>query len=108
MQPVRQWSPTVLPIAVRISETTTTCDCCCHWHAADLMAYVECQRNFRACVKAHKLALLAQRAFWRSLMRDDLHLSDMLSAMRAMQQAEQTAICVYKRCALMLGALSMD
>eukprot|EP00879_Flechtneria_rotunda_P032111 GHRR01035266.1.p1 GENE.GHRR01035266.1~~GHRR01035266.1.p1 ORF type:complete len:431 (+),score=120.72 GHRR01035266.1:122-1414(+) len=63
----------------------------------DLMAYVEFQRNFRACVKAHKAALLAQRAFWRSVMRDNLKLSDMLVAFRAMEATEQTAILVYKR-----------
>lgn len=66
-------------------------------YPADLMAYVECQRNFRACLKAHKVALLAQRAFWRLLMRDALHMSDVLAAMRLMQETEQTALYVYKR-----------
>jgi hypothetical protein len=52
----------------------------------------------RACIKAHKLALLSQRAFWRCVMRDSLSLADMLDALKAMQQAEQTATYVYKRC----------
>jgi hypothetical protein len=55
---------------------------------------------FRACIKAHKLALLSQRAFWRCVMRDSLSLADMLDALKAMQQVEQTATYVYKRCDL--------
>lgn len=51
----------------------------------------------RACVKAHKLALMAQRAFWRSLLRDSLKLTDMLASFKNMEAAEQTAIYVYKR-----------
>lgn len=57
-----------------------------------------CAAPCRACIKAHKMALMTQRAFWRSVMRDSIKLSDMLHAFKAMQQAEQTAIYVYKRC----------
>lgn len=51
----------------------------------------------RACVKAHKLALLAQRAFWRSLLRDSLQLKDILTSFKNMEAAEQVAVSVYKR-----------
>lgn len=54
-------------------------------------------RDRRACVKAHKLALLAQRAFWRSLLHDSLNLTDMLASFKNMEAAEQTAVYVYKR-----------
>ncbi|WIA38773.1 hypothetical protein OEZ86_002065 [Tetradesmus obliquus] len=64
----------------------------------DLMAYVDMQRQIRACMKAHKVALLSQRAFWRCVMRDSLCLADVLDSLQAMQQAEQTATYVYKRC----------
>lgn len=54
-------------------------------------------RDRRACVKAHKMALLAQRAFWRSLLHDSLNLTDMLASFKNMEAAEQTAVYVYKR-----------
>jgi hypothetical protein len=41
--------------------------------------------------------LLTQCAFWRSLLRDSLCLSDLLASFKAMEGAEQTAIYVYKR-----------
>lgn len=56
------------------------------WHAAR-----------RACVKAHKMALLAQRAFWRGLLRDTLQLNDILTSFKSMEAAEQVALSVYKR-----------
>eukprot|EP00878_Enallax_costatus_P043846 GHUV01051942.1.p1 GENE.GHUV01051942.1~~GHUV01051942.1.p1 ORF type:complete len:180 (+),score=56.23 GHUV01051942.1:655-1194(+) len=37
----------------------------------DLMGYVEYQRNYRSCVRVHKMALMAQRAFWNTLLRSD-------------------------------------
>lgn len=43
------------------------------------------------------MALLAQRAFWRSLMHDSLKLTDLLAGFKAMEAAEQTSIYVYKR-----------
>src|SRR5689334_280554 len=51
----------------------------------------------RACVKAHKMALLAQRAFWRGLLRDNLMLNDILIRFKSMEAAEQVALSVYKR-----------
>jgi hypothetical protein len=43
------------------------------------------------------MALLAQRAFWRSILRDSLRLNDLLAGFKAMETAEQTSIYVYKR-----------
>lgn len=41
------------------------------------MGYVEFQRNYLACVRAHKQALMAQRAFWNSLLRDTISFTDL-------------------------------
>jgi hypothetical protein len=43
------------------------------------------------------MALLAQRAFWRSLLRDSLRLTDILASFKSMEAAEVTAKYVYKR-----------
>eukprot|EP00775_Hariotina_reticulata_P013181 gene13181-13312_t len=63
----------------------------------DLMAFVEFQRHYRACVKAHKAALMAQRAFWRSVLDDKLKLSNLLSQLGYLHKAEQKAMTIYKR-----------
>jgi len=41
------------------------------------MGYVEFQRNYLACVRSHKQALMAQRAFWNSLLRDNISFRDL-------------------------------
>lgn len=38
----------------------------------DLLSNVEFQRNYLACVRSHKVALLAQRALWGALLRDTI------------------------------------
>jgi hypothetical protein len=43
------------------------------------------------------MALVAQRAFWRSLLRDSLRLTDILASFKSMEAAEVTAKYVYKR-----------
>jgi hypothetical protein len=43
------------------------------------------------------MALLAQRAFWRGLLRDTLQLNDILTSFKSMEAAEQVALSVYKR-----------
>lgn len=43
------------------------------------------------------MALLAQHAFWRSLLRDSLRLTDILASFKSMEAAEVTAKYVYKR-----------
>jgi hypothetical protein len=65
-----------------------------------LLLVPPCLSLHRACIKAHKVALLSQRAFWRCVMRDSLCLADMLESLKAMQQAEETATYMYKRCGL--------
>lgn len=35
------------------------------------------QRNYLACVRHHKAALMTQRAFWNSLLRDNISFKDL-------------------------------
>ncbi|WIA34679.1 hypothetical protein OEZ86_012993 [Tetradesmus obliquus] len=63
----------------------------------DLLGYVEFQRNYRACVRAHKLALMAQRQFWSSLLRNSVRLVDLQASIQLMEQSEQRATAVYRR-----------
>eukprot|EP00775_Hariotina_reticulata_P007054 gene7054-7268_t len=63
----------------------------------DLLGYVEMQRNFRSCVRAHKLALMAQRHFWNGLLRDSVAFEDMQRCVDRMESTEQRATSVYKR-----------
>lgn len=51
----------------------------------------------RACVKAHKVALMAQRAFWRSVLDDKVKLSNLLSQLGYLHKAGQKAMTIYKR-----------
>jgi len=51
----------------------------------------------RGCVKAHKAALMAQRAFWRSVLDDKLKLSTLLLQLGYLHKAEQKALTMYKR-----------
>jgi hypothetical protein len=43
----------------------------------DLLSYVEFQRNYMACVRSHRAALTAQKAFWSSLLRDTISFKDL-------------------------------
>lgn len=63
----------------------------------DLMGYVEYQRNFRACVAAHKAALQSQRAFWYCVLRDVVPFQDIQRRLRQMSKAEAKAQQVYRR-----------
>uniref|UniRef100_A0A383VUJ6 PAS domain-containing protein n=1 Tax=Tetradesmus obliquus TaxID=3088 RepID=A0A383VUJ6_TETOB len=63
----------------------------------DLLGYVEFQRNYRACVGTHKLALMAQRQFWNSLLRDSVAFVDLLGKLEVMEETEQRATATYRR-----------
>ncbi|WIA20263.1 hypothetical protein OEZ85_006098 [Tetradesmus obliquus] len=63
----------------------------------DLLSHVEFQRNYSACVRAHKMALMSQRQFWASLLRDTIAFKDMQRSLQHMQSAEQRASAIYKR-----------
>ena len=43
----------------------------------DLLSYVEFQRNYLACVRNHKAALMTQRSFWNCLLRDTIAFKDL-------------------------------
>ncbi|KAF8055488.1 tmcC [Scenedesmus sp. PABB004] len=63
----------------------------------DLVGYVEFQRSYRACVRAHKLALTAQRQFWHSMLRDNVSFRELQSCFEAMSSSEGAATAVYRR-----------
>jgi hypothetical protein len=63
----------------------------------DLMGYVEFQRSYRSCVRAHKLALQAQRQFWHCLLRDNVSFRDLQACFEGMGAAEKAATSVYRR-----------
>jgi hypothetical protein len=48
-----------------------------HGDGLDLLSYVEFQRNYLACVRTHKAALMMQRAFWNCLLRDTISFRDL-------------------------------
>jgi hypothetical protein len=50
---------------------------CADGDGLDLMSYVEFQRNYLACVRAHKAALMTQRTFWNSLLKDNISFRDL-------------------------------
>lgn len=52
----------------------------------DLNGYVEFQRNYRACVRAHKMALSAQRTFWMALLHDTVHFKSLQRSFRTMNK----------------------
>ncbi|KIY92722.1 hypothetical protein MNEG_15241, partial [Monoraphidium neglectum] len=62
----------------------------------DLMGYIEFQRNYRACVRAHKMALSAQRALWMALLHDTIHFKNLQRSFAAMNMAETRATQVYR------------
>lgn len=51
----------------------------------------------RACIHAHKLALMAQRQFWSKLLHDSVHFSSLQTALDVMEKAEARATQVYRR-----------
>ena len=61
-------------------------------------ACLQFQRNYRACVRSHKTALMAQRRFWGALLRDAVPFADLLKAVDVMQRSEAQAQQVYRRC----------
>jgi hypothetical protein len=63
----------------------------------DLLSYVEFQRMYRSCVRAHKLALVAQRQFWNCLLKDRVSFVDMQACFKRMEEAEQCATAVYRK-----------
>eukprot|EP00879_Flechtneria_rotunda_P013062 GHRR01013642.1.p1 GENE.GHRR01013642.1~~GHRR01013642.1.p1 ORF type:complete len:1083 (+),score=308.01 GHRR01013642.1:2122-5370(+) len=63
----------------------------------DLMGYVEFQRNFRACVRAHKMALMAQRQFWTNLLKDKIAFKEISKSFDQMEAAETRATLTYRR-----------
>lgn len=52
---------------------------------------------FRVCVRAHKLALTAQRRFWSTLLRDTIAFADLQRSMDVMQKTEKQAQQIYHR-----------
>jgi len=54
-------------------------------------------RNYRACVRAHQMALAAQRALWTTLLHDTLSFSALRESFDVMQKAEAQAYQVYRR-----------
>ncbi|KXZ48338.1 hypothetical protein GPECTOR_28g744 [Gonium pectorale] len=64
--------------------------------AADLVSYVEFQRNWRLIQSYHKAALAAMREFWRLLLRDAVNLNSLTSAFRKIEQMERLADRTYK------------
>lgn len=51
----------------------------------------------RACVRAHKVALQAQRQFWHCLLRDNVSFRDLQLCFENMEKAERIATGVYRR-----------
>ncbi|GBF92718.1 hypothetical protein Rsub_05087, partial [Raphidocelis subcapitata] len=63
----------------------------------DLMGYIEFQRNYRACVRAHKTALSAQRTFWAALLHDTIQFKSLQRSFSIMNTAEARATQVYRK-----------
>lgn len=51
----------------------------------------------RACVKAHRVALTAQRHVWHAMLRDNVAFKDLQRSFEAMEMAEKQATTVYRR-----------
>ncbi|KAG2422329.1 hypothetical protein HXX76_016114 [Chlamydomonas incerta] len=64
--------------------------------AADLVSYVEFQRNWRMIQSYHKAALMAMREFWRLLLNDAVNLNSLTSAFRKIEKMESLADKTYK------------
>ncbi|KAG2487286.1 hypothetical protein HYH03_014127 [Edaphochlamys debaryana] len=64
--------------------------------AADLVSYVEFQRNWRLIQSYHKAALMAMREFWRLLLNQNVNLNHLTSAFRKIEMMERLADKTYK------------
>lgn len=62
-----------------------------------LVCCVQFQRSYRACVRAHKLALQAQRQFWHSMLRDNVSFKELQLCFEGMEKTEKQATAVYRR-----------
>ena len=51
----------------------------------------------RTGVRAHKQALMAQRGFWNSLLKDNISFNELQAMVRLMEEAEHRATSVYRR-----------
>lgn len=51
----------------------------------------------RGCVKAHRLALVAQRRMWHTLLHDTVPFDMLLKRFDMVTMAEQRAAQIYKR-----------
>ncbi|KAG2431591.1 hypothetical protein HYH02_013284 [Chlamydomonas schloesseri] len=63
----------------------------------DLQAYIEFKRNFRAVLRVHKDALLTQAELWSMMLRTSVKVSQIDSAMEALEASVNRAHQVYKR-----------
>ncbi|KAI8467685.1 MAG: hypothetical protein J3K34DRAFT_523567 [Monoraphidium minutum] len=63
----------------------------------DLMGYIEFQRNYRACVRSHRVALQAQRVFWQVLLHDTVAFKSLQDSFHVMNTAEKQATQIYRR-----------
>eukprot|EP00878_Enallax_costatus_P034719 GHUV01038538.1.p1 GENE.GHUV01038538.1~~GHUV01038538.1.p1 ORF type:complete len:135 (-),score=12.26 GHUV01038538.1:541-945(-) len=53
--------------------------------------------NARACIRAHKIALMAQRRFWASMLRETVSLTEIRLAIACMERTELKATDIYRR-----------
>jgi len=53
--------------------------------------------NYRACVRAHKVALAAQRSFWMALLHDSIQFKSLQRTFSVMNTAEMRAAVVYRK-----------
>ncbi|KAG2484238.1 hypothetical protein HYH03_016973 [Edaphochlamys debaryana] len=63
----------------------------------DLQAYIEFKRNYRAALRVHKEALMLQTHLWELCLKPRLKVTDIDSAMNAVEAAAGRAHQVYKR-----------
>ncbi|KAI8474715.1 MAG: hypothetical protein J3K34DRAFT_518018 [Monoraphidium minutum] len=63
----------------------------------DLAGYIEFQRNYRAVVRSHKMALSAQRSLWMVLLHDTIQFKSLQRSFAVMNQAEARATAVYRK-----------
>ena len=64
--------------------------------AADLVSYVEQQRNYRMAVKVHKESLEATATFWTSLTLPEVKLNTLTAAVAKFDIAVANASSVYR------------
>lgn len=63
----------------------------------DVSRYVEFQRSYRACVRAHKMALQAQRQFWHTILRDNVSFKELQVCFEFIGSTEKKATAIYRR-----------